>query len=541
MLVKSTQSLSFEPKFHDNYLAFLEKVGLDSLYHEVLLTTCVISKALLSPETLSHPTFNQVPPGRTLPSSEFLLRVLKNLGRWLGKLVVTTKSFLSKTDIDLKSLIVEAYKLGLLTKTIPFVLEFLEPCSKCPLFKLSNPWTMMILKLLYEIYMMSNMQEKLRLSIEGSLEKFGVLEQLKPTSVLREKHRTRESSDGCFPMTKAKENPLDVAPDRIDLLMYSREKFSEEFLVTIKKSSSFFGNYPELERKMKDLVLQVLKKFGPLLIKLAATVAHERAKAAFFMYHRGREDWSGTWTYFNYINKSGCLAKEFTQHTGKIFLGGWMSYLVGDLLQKHDVAYGLQSEIVEGVIDDNLECICERLGECAEMEANVYFRKQIDSWALTSHKNLVDEISHELVKDVTVDAMSNFLETVREISAEEKLAALFKVVCDQFDFQKDPPSICMYTKKMAYLDPLLKGENGRMQDLMHALEYFCRNSSFSRGLEDLIVDGFRRTGYLNEAAILQWFEQGRTRAENRAQPCEKLRDPALEQREMQLDQLFSQI
>ncbi|KAL0653931.1 hypothetical protein Bca4012_096622 [Brassica carinata] len=400
---------------------------------------------------------------------------------------------------------------------------------------------MMILKLLYEIYMMSNMQEKLRLSIEGSLEKFGVLEQLKPTSVLREKHRTRESSDGCFPMTKAKENPLDVAPDRIDLLMYSREKFSEEFLVTIKKSSSFFGNYPELERKMKDLVLQVLKKFGPLLIKLAATVAHERAKAAFFMYHRGREDWSGTWTYFNYINKSGCLAKEFTQHTGKIFLGGWMSYLVGDLLQKHDVAYGLQSEIVEGVIDDNLECICERLGECAEMEANVYFRKQIDSWALTSHKNLVDEISHELVKDVTVDAMSNFLETVREISAEEKLAALFKVVCDQFDFQKDPPSICMYTKKMAYLDPLLKGENGRMQDLMHALEYFCRNSSFSRGLEDLIVDGFRRTGYLNEAAILQWFEQGRTRAENRAQPCEKLRDPALEQREMQLDQLFSQI
>ena len=107
---------------------------------------------------------------------------------------------------------------------------------------------------------------------------------------------------------------------------------------------------------MKDLVLQVLKKFGPLLIKLAATVAHERAKAAFFMvrvislllffmyfcqfcmhenelifvksnslsfilkYHRGREDWSGTWTYFNYINKSGCLAKEFTQHTCKVLI-----------------------------------------------------------------------------------------------------------------------------------------------------------------------------------------------------------------------------
>lgn len=46
--LKSTQSASFEPKFHDNYLAFLEKVGLDSLYKEVLLTTCVISKVLLT-------------------------------------------------------------------------------------------------------------------------------------------------------------------------------------------------------------------------------------------------------------------------------------------------------------------------------------------------------------------------------------------------------------------------------------------------------------------------------------------------------------
>lgn len=255
------------------------------------------------------------------------------------------------------------------------------------------------------------------------------------------------------------------------------------------------------------------------------------------MYHNGRADWSETWTYFNYKKKSGCLAKEFTQHTGEIFLRGWMSYLVGDLLQKHDFAYGLQHAIVEGVIDDNLKFMCERLGECAELEANGYFEIQRKSWGLTSHENLVYEISRELVKDVTVDAMSKFLKNVKN-SEEEKLASLFKVVCDQFNFQKDPPSICMYTKKMAYLDPLLKGKNGRMQDLMHVLEYFCRNSSFTRGLEDLLVDGFRRTGYLSESVIMEWFEQGRSRAENKAQLFEYLRDLSYQ---LILDQLLSQL
>lgn len=147
------------------------------------------------------------------------------------------------------------------------------------------------------------------------------------------------------------------------------------------------------------------------------------------------------------------------------------------------------------------------------------------------------EISRELVKDVTVDAMSKFLKNVKN-SEEEKLASLFKVVCDQFNFQKDPPSICMYTKKMAYLDPLLKGKNGRMQDLMHVLEYFCRNSSFTRGLEDLLVDGFRRTGYLSESVIMEWFEQGRSRAENKAQLFEYLRDLSYQ---LILDQLLSQL
>lgn len=57
----------------------------------------------------------------------------------------------------------------------------------------------------------------------------------------------------------------------------------------------------------------------------------------------------------------------------KVFLCGWISYLVGDLLQRLGVPYALQRAIVDGVIEDNLECICKKLGECAAAEVRVDF------------------------------------------------------------------------------------------------------------------------------------------------------------------------
>lgn len=137
------------------------------------------------------------------------------------------------------------------------------------------------------------------------------------------------------------------------------------------------------------------------------------------------------------------------------------------------------------------------------------------------HGNLRKGIRNELEKDVSVDAMSHFLKTASG-PEEEKLGALCQVICSQFNFQKDPPSVCMYTKKMAYMGPLVNGTKGGMLDLLHALENFCRKSSFVRGLEDLLISGFLTTGYLSEKVILAWFEQGSKRDDESAGVLERV-------------------
>jgi len=111
------------------------KIGSDSLYDEVLPTTCVISNVniyYLSSSfivvcifmfdcviyiikficfmlsyvfTSCYIQHNQIPPNNVWPSSKFLLFIQRNSRRWLRKVVVTTNRFLSKTDIDLKSLV----------------------------------------------------------------------------------------------------------------------------------------------------------------------------------------------------------------------------------------------------------------------------------------------------------------------------------------------------------------------------------------------------------------------------------------------------
>ncbi|CAH8270492.1 unnamed protein product [Arabidopsis lyrata] len=211
----------------------------------------------------------------------------------------------------------------------------------------------------------------------------------------------------------------------------------------------------------------------------------------------------------------------FNMVFSKKFLGGWMSYLVRDLLQQQGVPHALQPAIVESVIDDNLEGIHKKLGACAKTEAHGYSRRQPVIWTPTENQIFVKEIGNALEKDFDVDAMSNLLKSWRE--SKDKLAALCTVICNQFIFQKDPPSVFMYTKKMAYLDPLVKGRNGGMLDLLHALEKFLKTHPQPRGLEDLLLDGFITTWYLSEKAILEWYEEGSKRDGNNARLFESVR------------------
>ncbi|KAK4802906.1 hypothetical protein SAY86_001109 [Trapa natans] len=143
---------SIEPNFHDLYLKFLDKVNSKALNKEVVQATYENCKVLLGSELIK--------------SSSEERSLLKNLGSWLGKLTIGRNQVLRAREIDPKSLIIEAYEKGKMIAVIPFTSKILEPCQNSLAYQPPNPWTMGILGLLAEIYLMPNLKMNLKFDIE---------------------------------------------------------------------------------------------------------------------------------------------------------------------------------------------------------------------------------------------------------------------------------------------------------------------------------------------------------------------------------------
>ncbi|CAF4400112.1 unnamed protein product, partial [Adineta steineri] len=81
---------------------------------------------------LSDKQINNI-PDRTL---------LKNLGHWLGLITIGRNKPIIATDLEVKSLVIEAYHTGPqdLLYIIPFVSKILESCAKSKIFQQPNPW-----------------------------------------------------------------------------------------------------------------------------------------------------------------------------------------------------------------------------------------------------------------------------------------------------------------------------------------------------------------------------------------------------------------
>ncbi|KAI8564580.1 hypothetical protein RHMOL_Rhmol03G0191500 [Rhododendron molle] len=169
---------SIEPNFHDLYMKFLDKVNSKTLNQEITKAAYENCKVLLRSELIK--------------SSSEERSLLKNLGSWLGKFTIGRNQALRARDIDPKSLIIEAYEKGLMIAVIPFTSKILEPCQKSLAYRPPNPWTMAILGLLAEIYVLPNLKMNLKFDIEVLFKNLGVdLKVVKPTSLLKD--RARES------------------------------------------------------------------------------------------------------------------------------------------------------------------------------------------------------------------------------------------------------------------------------------------------------------------------------------------------------------
>ncbi|CAF0830698.1 unnamed protein product [Rotaria sordida] len=146
--------VSLEHNFHSLYAGFLSTVNMNVLFDTVLIETHRNIKILL----LSDKQINNI-PDRSL---------LKNLGHWLGMITIGRNKPILATDLEMKSLIIEAYHMGPqeLLYIIPFVSKILESCAKSKIFQQPNPWLMGIMSILAEMHGTPDFKLNLKFEIE---------------------------------------------------------------------------------------------------------------------------------------------------------------------------------------------------------------------------------------------------------------------------------------------------------------------------------------------------------------------------------------
>uniref|UniRef100_A0A8B9ZK45 CCR4-NOT transcription complex subunit 1 n=1 Tax=Anas platyrhynchos TaxID=8839 RepID=A0A8B9ZK45_ANAPL len=177
--------VSIEPNFHSLYSNFLD--------------------------TLKNPEFNKMVLNETYRNIKVLLTsdkaaanfsdrsLLKNLGHWLGMITLAKNKPILHTDLDVKSLLLEAYVKGQqeLLYVVPFVAKVLESSVRSVVFRPPNPWTMLNLKFEIEV-----LCKNLALDIN----------ELKPGSLLKDKDRLKNLDEQLSAPKKDVKQPEELPP-----------------------------------------------------------------------------------------------------------------------------------------------------------------------------------------------------------------------------------------------------------------------------------------------------------------------------------------
>lgn len=165
--------------FHSSADSFAFQMNEKELYRLLVKTTLYYTKILLYSE-------------RTVKESNDRA-LLKNLGVWLGLLTFAKNKPVLSRDLELKQLVVEAYKRGRLIAVLPFMQKLLECCKDSKVFKVTNPMIAGILSLLAELHSLKGLKINNAFSIELVFKAFNIqAEDVKPTDVLRSLPRERQ-------------------------------------------------------------------------------------------------------------------------------------------------------------------------------------------------------------------------------------------------------------------------------------------------------------------------------------------------------------
>ncbi|XP_048577201.1 CCR4-NOT transcription complex subunit 1 isoform X2 [Nematostella vectensis] len=171
---------SIEPNFHQLYIDFMEALDIPNFANEVLKETFRNIKVLLQSEKV--------------PANFSDRSLLKNLGHWLGLLTLARHKPILMKELDLKSLVIEAYFKGQqeMLYVVPFVAKVLESSAKSKVFKPPNPWVMAIMGLLVELHQVQDLKLNLKFEVEVLCNTLALdMKEIKATELLNDPERLK--------------------------------------------------------------------------------------------------------------------------------------------------------------------------------------------------------------------------------------------------------------------------------------------------------------------------------------------------------------
>lgn len=166
------QRAKLEPNYHSLYISMLQVIGSKSLeLHFNKVTYLQIVKLINSPDTANTPEKRNL---------------LKNLGQWLGRLLLARNRPILHKNIAFKKLLCEGFDSQTLICVLPFVCKILEKSTDSTVFKPPNPWLMGILKVLAELYHFADLKLNLKFEIEVLCNTLKIsLSDIEPSVIIR--------------------------------------------------------------------------------------------------------------------------------------------------------------------------------------------------------------------------------------------------------------------------------------------------------------------------------------------------------------------
>ncbi|XP_053772122.1 CCR4-NOT transcription complex subunit 1 isoform X7 [Desmodus rotundus] len=141
--------------------------------------------------------------------------LLKNLGHWLGMITLAKNKPILHTDLDVKSLLLEAYVKGQqeLLYVVPFVAKVLESSIRSVVFRPPNPWTMAIMNVLAELHQEHDLKLNLKFEIEVLCKNLALdINELKPGNLLKDKDRLKNLDEQLSAPKKDVKQPEELPP-----------------------------------------------------------------------------------------------------------------------------------------------------------------------------------------------------------------------------------------------------------------------------------------------------------------------------------------